>query len=145
MHILKTQLVSMYHQLYFLPPLSRFHAHLLALSHMWMGSDGYAGIWRGIKTGASFRVCQCIILYPPKKCPSVERYVLKCFITSIHGQSSKELTLLPKRYPVNVNENLYIVHKKLPHKTWCSQCQIHTATEPNLQFKSQRMKLWHHC
>ena len=30
---LKTQLVSMYHQLYFLPPLSCFHAHLLALSH----------------------------------------------------------------------------------------------------------------
>ena len=35
MHILKTQLVSMYHQLYFLPPLSCFHAHLLALSHLW--------------------------------------------------------------------------------------------------------------
>ena len=34
MHILKTQLVSMYHQLYFLPPLSCFHAHLLALSHI---------------------------------------------------------------------------------------------------------------
>ena len=33
MHILKTQLVSMYHQLYFLPPLSCFHAHLLALSN----------------------------------------------------------------------------------------------------------------
>ena len=32
MHTLKTQLVSMYHQLYFLPPLSCFHAHLLALS-----------------------------------------------------------------------------------------------------------------
>ena len=31
-HILKTQLVSMYHQLYFLPPLSCFHAHLLALN-----------------------------------------------------------------------------------------------------------------
>ena len=30
----KTQLVSMYHQLYFLPPLSCFHAHLLALSHI---------------------------------------------------------------------------------------------------------------
>ena len=25
----------MYHQLYFLPPLSCFHAHLLALSHLW--------------------------------------------------------------------------------------------------------------
>ena len=33
-HILKTRLVSMYHQLYFLPPLSCFHAHLLALSHI---------------------------------------------------------------------------------------------------------------
>ena len=31
-HILKTQLVSIYHQLYFLPPLFCFHAHLLALS-----------------------------------------------------------------------------------------------------------------
>ena len=46
MHILKTQLVSMYHQLYFLPPLFCFHARLLALSHMgsssvlvWNGSD----------------------------------------------------------------------------------------------------------
>ena len=37
-HILKTQLVSMYHQLCFIPPLSCFHAHLLALSHM---SEGY--------------------------------------------------------------------------------------------------------
>ena len=36
MHILKTQLVSMYHQLYFLPPLSCFHAHLLALSHIYI-------------------------------------------------------------------------------------------------------------
>ena len=35
-HILKTQLVSMYHQLYFLPPLSCFHAHLLALSHIYI-------------------------------------------------------------------------------------------------------------
>ena len=35
-HIVKTQLVSMYHQLYFLPPLSCFHAHLLALSHIYM-------------------------------------------------------------------------------------------------------------
>ena len=34
-HILKTQLVSLYHQLYFLPPWSCFHAHLLALSHLW--------------------------------------------------------------------------------------------------------------
>ena len=34
MHILKTQLLSMYHQLYFPPPLSCFHANLLALSHM---------------------------------------------------------------------------------------------------------------
>ena len=32
---LKTQLVSMYHQLYFLPPLSCFYAHLLSLSHIY--------------------------------------------------------------------------------------------------------------
>ena len=33
-HILITQIVSMYHQLYFQPPLSCFHAHLLASSHI---------------------------------------------------------------------------------------------------------------
>ena len=40
-HILKTQLVSMYHQLYFLPPLSCFHAHLLALSHIYIYKERY--------------------------------------------------------------------------------------------------------
>ena len=39
-HIPKTQLVAMYHQLYFLPPLSCFHAHLLALSHIHSKSPG---------------------------------------------------------------------------------------------------------
>ena len=62
MHILKTQLVSMYHQPYFLTPLSCFHAHLLALSHInmkifctnsvydsnsWSTSCGKQGLWWG--------------------------------------------------------------------------------------------------
>ena len=49
MHILKTQLVSMYHQLYFLPLLSCFHAHLLALSHIYIYFAHTAGD-KGVKT-----------------------------------------------------------------------------------------------
>ena len=47
-HILKTQLVSMYHQLYFLPPLFlfSFHAHLLAYNpYTWVAFSFYCFSW----------------------------------------------------------------------------------------------------
>ena len=83
MHILKTQLVSMYHQLYFLPPLSCFHAHLLALSHVYI----YIYILGKVKTHTCVRADTHNILYA---CTSPELHTYK------YGDiSSKTVVILP--------------------------------------------------